>query len=339
MAFGSKLLMGCALTQATLLSFGMTARAEPAQPASIVVTAKRALRPCSPKDQGCIQSVVKEVWTRYPNQVATMCEGWQMAATTRKNNLEAYLGDSSNPLQAISGETADDALPPPESAICNHKPETGPYRAVVESWLPWSAVPSEADLTAAYPAAASADDSGDARIYCGVNGQGHLIRCSLSDEYPAKKGFGKAAMGLVDKFRVKIDPSATSALADWKVDIAVHLANPKRVAPRLVEVLDWTRLPDPDVTARLYPAEAIKSGVASGVGKVDCRIGEDGVLGDCRTVEESPAGLGFAAAALAVAPQMRANLWTRDGQRAAGARVILPLRFDAPAAGTPPQGD
>ena len=89
-------------------------------------------------------------------------------------------------------------------------------------------------------------------------------------------------------------------------------------------------MPDPDKLAALYPAEAIRAGVSSGVGTVDCQIGEDGSLGNCTLRSEDPLALGFGPAALIAAPQLRANLWTRDGQRAIGARIVVPLRFDAP---------
>jgi hypothetical protein len=70
---------------------------------------------------------------------------------------------------------------------------------------------------------------------------------------------------------------------------------------------------------------------------VDCRVGEDGTLVGCKVAGEEPAGLGFGDAALAAAPGMRANLWSRDGLRTPGAHVVVPLRFnadDAPKSGS-----
>ncbi len=301
-----------------------------AEPASVVVTAKRPIKACAEKDKGCIAEVVKEVWARFPQQLGTICDGWQIQATQRAQNLEAFLADSSSPLQAADGATVSDKLPAPESAICSYKPEASVHHTTAQTWLPWSIVPSEAEIAAAWPAKATAE-SGDARIYCGLNAQGRLIKCSLSDENPDKQGFGKAALALAGKFQARVDPSAREDLPKLKVDISVHFA---RAAPRHGVTLDWVALPSPDKTATLYPAGAAKAGVATGVGQVDCRVGEDGALGDCKLVGEEPAGLGFGAAALVIAPEMHANLWTRDGQRAPGARVVVPLRFNAPASAT-----
>lgn len=317
----------CLLASSALAS---SVQADPAAPPSVVVTAKRPIKACAEKDKGCINEVVKEVWTRFPQQLGTICDGWQIQATQRAQNLEAFLADSSSPLQAADGATVSDRLPAPESAICSYKPQAGVHHTTAETWLPWSRVPSDAEIAAVWPAKAH-EDSGDARLYCGLNVQGRLIKCSLSDENPDKQGFGKAALALTDKFQARVDPSAKDDLPRLKVDISVHFARASAARPDVT--LDWVALPNPAKTAGLYPAEAAKAGVATGVGQVDCRVGEDGALGDCKLVGEEPAGLGFGSAALAAAPDMHANLWTRDGQRAPGARVVVPLRFNAPSAG------
>ncbi len=33
----------------------------------------RRLKPCAPRDAACIDAISKEIWTRYPKQIETMC--------------------------------------------------------------------------------------------------------------------------------------------------------------------------------------------------------------------------------------------------------------------------
>ena len=283
-----------------------------ALPTQITVTGKRT-KPCEEKDKSCILAIAQEVWTHYPSQIQYYCE----SARTHKA-MERMLVDQLGLSSAYDSESttrAYDTLPPALAAVCGYK--TDHVHQIASNWAPWTRVPSDADLTAAFPRSAKGG-AGDARINCKVEDNGNLEDCHLSDEEPADQGFGKAALHLSGKFHVnRVVAREKRPEALW-VDVAIHFSRSDE-GSRQIASPDWTLLPDPALSATLYPAEAAKAGVASGVGKVDCRVTEDGRLSDCALVGEEPASLGFGAAALSAVSQLRANLWTprwtKDGGR------------------------
>lgn len=313
---------------AAIAATPVLAQSPPAPTDSVTVVAKRPLKPCSDRDAGCILAVAKEVWTRYPRQIERFCTA-RIVDKEHQLMLVDQLGLANwGPANA----QGDYELPPALKQVCDYKPEPGQtFDPSVPTWAPWAEVPSAADLAAAYPRAGRAlPDGGDAKINCSFDPKGRLGRCTISQEFPERKGFGEAALHLAGKFRVRVDPVHPPSEADGWVDIAVHFPNPSTPAPApQVMHPDWILLPDADATAGLYPAAARQAGVRTGVGRVDCRVGEDGALSACTVVGEEPAGLGFGAAALAAAPAMHANLWSRDGLRTPGAHVVVPLRFNA----------
>ncbi len=296
------------------------------RPAEVIVMGRRPIAPCHERDKACILQIAREVWTHYPVEIQFYCQ----SSRTQKAMQRAVVQELglSSVYDSQSGENVDDSLPPALSAVCSYK---APHiYQIAGNWVPWSAAPSASDLAAAYPRAAKVD-SADARINCKVEDNGHLEDCHLSDEEPADQGFGKAALRLADKFHVnRLVAREKRAEAIW-VDVAIHFDRTSGAAAPIADP-DWTLLPDPEQTAALYPSEALKAGVATGMATVDCRVGEDGALGQCTLVDERPTALGFGAAALAVAPQLHANLWTRDGRRTVGAHIVTPLRFDTPGA-------
>lgn len=79
--------------------------------------------------------------------------------------------------------------------------------------------------------------------------------------------------------------------------------------------------------AGLAGAAAQTKGHAS----INCRVGADGRLSDCRVVSETPPGRGFGQAALRMAGRIRINPRTRSGRPTAGARVTIPIPFRGPA--------
>ncbi len=306
---------------------------DPPAARDVVVTGKK-LKSCGERDHACIATVAKEVWTRFPEQIEGFCNHQRMA-----KERERIVMDQMSDLIGIRPDTvatADYEIPAALKEVCEYDGKHAAHTMTASAWLPWTTAPTAADLAAAYPRHRGDATPGDARIYCQVNGKGRLEHCSLSDEAPAGKGFGKAALSLTPKFAVHLAPDMQKSTPDLWVDIAVHFDGADAApAGRPLPDPDWVRLPDPDRTAALYPVAARSAGVTTGMGKVDCRIGETGALGACALVEEQPIGLGFGQAALTVAPEMRANLWTREGGPTVGTHVIVPLRFDAPTASAP----
>ena len=304
------------------------AQTPPPSSDNVTVVGKRPVKPCNEHDAGCILAVAKEVWTRYPRQIERFCTA-QIVDKEHQLMLVDQLGLANwGPANA----QGDYELPPALKKVCDYKLEPGQaFDRSVPTWAPWAAVPSAADLAAAYPRAGrSLPGGGDAKINCSIDAKGKLGKCMISQEFPDHKGFGEAALHLAGKFMVQVDPARARPTADNWVDVAVHFTNPSTpaAAPQVMHP-DWVVLPDVDRTARLFPPAASQAGVRTGVARVDCQVGEDGALNACKLVSEEPAGMGFGEAALAAAPAMHANLWSRDGLRTPGAHVVAPLRFNA----------
>lgn len=83
----------------------------------------------------------------------------------------------------------------------------------------------------------------------------------------------------------------------------------------------WTRTPAP-----LYPERALRRGVDEGEVALQCQALASGRLGVCEVLNESPAGAGFAEAALASTRQARVEPRRIDGV-SADSRIAFTVRF------------
>lgn len=92
--------------------------------------------------------------------------------------------------------------------------------------------------------------------------------------------------------------------------------------------VDWTRQPSTMDIMRLYPEKAKAKGV-DGASVIECIATVDGSLRACKIKSESPEGLGFGQAALAMAGQFQLKPEIRDG-KAVEIRVDVPIRFTGP---------
>ncbi|NUN67777.1 energy transducer TonB [Pseudanabaena biceps] len=92
---------------------------------------------------------------------------------------------------------------------------------------------------------------------------------------------------------------------------------------------DWRRRPTTDQLARAYPESALSRGV-SGSATLNCVVTASGAITDCRVIAETPVGQGFGRAAERLSRYFVMNPRTVDGDPVAGARVSIPLRFNAP---------
>jgi TonB family protein len=99
---------------------------------------------------------------------------------------------------------------------------------------------------------------------------------------------------------------------------------PATTAAPLIDIV-WITKPTGADIARVYPDAAAHHG-GQGRAHLQCTATAEGRLADC-TVFEAPAGQGFGAAALALAPlfQMRPN--GQDGLPVAGRPIRIPIRF------------
>lgn len=95
--------------------------------------------------------------------------------------------------------------------------------------------------------------------------------------------------------------------------------------PSVISAPSWARQPMVE-----FPNRAIANGVLQGRVTLRCLTHPNGTLSDCQVIEETPAGQGFAEAAIAGALRARLSPRTIDGA-ATGARVQFTTRFVAPA--------
>ena len=197
-------------------------------------------------------------------------------------------------------------------------------------WAPLAAAPVASQVAAVFPpAAAAAHTFGRVVFTCGLASGGKLTGCEVQMSATRRAGFEEAAKRLLPLFKVNVGSLPPDKLDSLRTTVAFDFSERALAADpdRYVRQIDWVRSFDADTVVKAYPKEAVDAGVLSGGATLDCRIGPDGALGGCTVVSESAPGLGFGAAAVAVGSVMQANLWTRDGEPTAGARVKLPLKF------------
>lgn len=231
--------------------------------------------------------------------------------------------------QSINGKPVDGSIV--RIPIVMLSPSSG-ARSVITRPV-WSKAPSFEDIAAAWPAEAGDLAEGRSVLRCSVFNGGRLRNCTIAGQIPKGSPFGGAARQLVDKFQVSMTPEDEKKYSVSDIAISFHFFNPETPAGKAKKVVkpDWITQIDPAKVVALYPRAAADKGVTSGVGVADCLVAPDGQLTDCKPAREEPAGLGFAASAVAVAGITKMNPWTPDGRPVAGARIKLPITFNLAA--------
>lgn len=159
----------------------------------------------------------------------------------------------------------------------------------------WRRMPSDEERRAAWPIGASdATFEGEAGMECAVDGQGRLAGCKVLYEEPGGQGFGAAALKLAPLFQMKA--SGQGAATPATIRIPVSFFSPSFVPP------DWLAKPTPEDMMIVWPTEALRKR-QGGSAVIRCSVGVQGLLLDCKVMEEEPAGAGFGAAAIALTPQ------------------------------------
>jgi TonB family protein len=202
----------------------------------------------------------------------------------------------------------------------------------------WSRAPTKADMEAAYPAKAKAAGGGRgfATLECVARADGTLRHCTVESEEPRGMGFGGAAKSLADRFVVTPPTGQADMLNGARVRAPFQFDPPGSGAGDLggagLKLPAFSAMPDAARMAALYPAAARAAGVKEGRAAVECLVQPGGALGGCSVASETPAGLGFGEAALALAGSFALTPWTEDGKPTAGARIRVPLRYVDPQA-------
>ncbi len=95
---------------------------------------------------------------------------------------------------------------------------------------------------------------------------------------------------------------------------------------------DWLKKPTGEDLAWAYPERASRMGVG-GRARMECQVAVDGRLAKCRVTEESPQGMEFGKAALALAPQFQ--MTPPPPGRTEPGEVTIPIIFTVPVSDAP----
>jgi hypothetical protein len=209
-------------------------------------------------------------------------------------------------------------------------------KTVVDAARSWTAAPTHADVVAAYPKKArDAQTAGRATLSCGFNSKGALTDCYTVTEEPRGLGFGAAARDLAKLFRVDPGPASRTDLNGLMVQLPVTFAT-EMLSPQRPTIgkPKWTQLPSAEEAGDAYPPAARAASIWTGRAALACQVEAQGSL-VCAVESESPAGHGFGAAAMKLAPYFRLATWTNEGLPVVGGAVRIPIKFQAPEE-TPP---
>lgn len=196
----------------------------------------------------------------------------------------------------------------------------------------WTKAASFDDLAGAYPAKAEGAE-GYAAARCRARRDGALEACEIIKEAPEGQGFGRAALHLAET-RFKVDPHlAAHQVNPVLVDVPIRFPSRQELSVRTVAAPTWLTALDPKATPKLFPPEAIASGLTSGRGVARCVVAADGALTECKPEKAEPDGLGFAEAAARLASTLKVNLWSADDAPVEGGVIYVPVRLNLKTSG------
>lgn len=176
-----------------------------------------------------------------------------------------------------------------------------------------SVTPQGFKVLNAWPVQAGVDiDQGTAVTRCIVNDAAKLINCAVVKEEPAGRGFGDMALKLTSKLSNTVRHAGEAVPTTF-------------IFSRTETAPEWLRKPTLDQLLAVYPRAAGQKG-ASGMAVIKCTVNLEGLLRDCKVVEEKPAGLGFGPAAQVLAPTFLMKPATKNG-RPVESEITIPINF------------
>jgi TonB family protein len=201
----------------------------------------------------------------------------------------------------------------------------------------WLQLPNAADLEKYYPVEAAKNRvEGRSTIRCHVNAEGRLNDCEVESEEPVGAGFGASAVKLaVDLFKMAPKTKNGSPVAGGIVRIPIRFALPPSPTaapadrsfalttsgPKAVKWLEKPNAQELEMTMARY-ARAWDGRVV-----MSCVAAADGRFAGCRIDSETPAGVGFAAAALSLVHAFKMSPTTADGGSVSGGTISVPIHF------------
>lgn len=227
-------------------------------------------------------------------------------------------------------------FPTPEIATGTLLRGTGLYTNFARANLsnvPWTAAPTYAEVAAAYPEKARARQvGGRATLSCSFKVEGRVGSCQAVAEEPKGLGFGNAARLLAKSF---VGPST---MDDGRSTVGMGTQIPFTFSAdmllpdkRVTGKLEWRAMPSVVDVAKAYPAAAMQAKVQGARVVMLCEVGVDGRLTGCSIESEEPKGFGFDQVALGLAGSFQLSIWSPEGLPTIGAKIRLPVRYQAPA--------
>lgn len=113
--------------------------------------------------------------------------------------------------------------------------------------------------------------------------------------------------------------------------LSIAAASAVLFAPPVVTNPAWLQVPGPSEFEEVYPRQAWRDDVEGKV-LIQCQVGVDTTLKNCRIVSETPEDYGFGAAAMVMSRSFRVSPRKVDGKPVDGAEIRVPITFKIPEA-------
>ena len=205
----------------------------------------------------------------------------------------------------------------------------------------WSRTPSYAEMVAAYPEKAKADGvAARGTLYCTFTAEGSLTACTVENPQPIDPSVAASIRTLIPRFQAPPTvPIEGGELPIGGLGVMIPVNFSTRMlqssAPPLLTAPAWTKMPSNADFAAAFPTKArtiedLKSRVV-----LQCTVAPGGLLAGCRVSSETPAGLGFGEAALALSSKFALSSWSEDGAPVVGSSVRVPITYESKRSDTP----